>query len=95
MLAAECVGLGTQWVSDVSSPYFAVLLKEMLGIPDPLQPYQLIPVGYVSRTPRPNARRRVADFVHYERYDARKFRSQKQIERFLGTMGLRSPNYRW
>ena len=95
VLAATAVGLGSQWLSDVASPYFMTMLKAMLGIPDPLQVYHLIPLGYVSRHLRPNARRSLAEQVHYEHYDMARFRTDAQVREFLASMGIRSPNYRW
>jgi 5,6-dimethylbenzimidazole synthase len=95
VLAATSLGLGTQWLSDVASPYFATLLKGMLGIPDPLYPYHLIPIGYVDRQLRPNPRRELDQQVHYDRYDPAKFRTDEQIKGMLAEMGIRSPNYRW
>ena len=95
VLAATSLGLGSQWLSDVASPYFTTMLKAMLGIPDPLQVYHLIPIGSVDRTLRPNPRRPLADQVHYERYDLAKFRTDEQVRDGLASTGIRSPNYRW
>jgi hypothetical protein len=33
MLMAECMGLGTQYISDAVSPYFSLMLKHLLDIP--------------------------------------------------------------
>lgn len=95
VLAATSLGLGTQWLSDVASPYFATMLKDMLGIPDPLYPYHLIPVGHVDRELRPNPRRPLEDQAHRDRYDMAKFRTDQDIKGMLADMGIRSPNYRW
>jgi len=95
VLAATSLGLGSQWLSDVASPYFTTMLKAMLGVPDPLQVYHLIPIGYVDRSLRPNPRRPLDDQVHYERYDIAKFRTDEQVRDSLASMGIRSPNYRW
>ncbi len=95
VLAATARGLGTQWLSDVASPYFATMLKARLGIPDPLYPYHLIPVGYVDRELRPNPRRPLEEQVHHERYDMAKFRTDDDVKAMLAETGIRSPNYRW
>ena len=97
VLAAEAIGLGSQWLSDIASPYFATMVKALLGIPDPLQPYHLIPIGHVSRKLRPNPRRELDEMVHQDQYDMAKFRSDEQVREFFGQegMGIRSPNYRW
>jgi nitroreductase len=95
VLAAEAIGLGSQWLSDIASPYFATMVKALLGIPDPLQPYHLIPIGQVSRKLRPNPRRELEEMVHHDQYDMAKFRTDEQVRDFFGQMGIRSPNYRW
>ena len=95
VLAAESLGLGSQWLSDVASPYFATMLKALLSIPDPLQVYHLVPIGYVDRKLRPNPRRPLDELVHDEQYDMSKFRNDEQVREFLGVMGIRSPGYRW
>jgi nitroreductase len=95
VLAAQSLGLGSQWLSDIASPYFATMVKALLGIPDPLYPYHLIPIGYVDRKLRPNPRRPLEEMVHHDRYDATKFRTDEQVREMLAGMGIRSPNYRW
>jgi 5,6-dimethylbenzimidazole synthase len=95
VLAAQALGLGSQWLSDIASPYFATMVKALLGIPDPLQPYHLIPIGCVSRKLRPNPRRPLDSMVHHERYDMAKFRTDEELKNFFNDMGIRSPNYRW
>ena len=95
VLGAQALGLGSQWLSDIASPYFATMVKALLGIPDPLMPYHLIPIGYVGRKLRPNPRRPLAEMVHHERYDIAKYRTNEQVREMLAQQGIRSPNYRW
>jgi nitroreductase len=95
VLAAQSLGLGSQWLSDVASPYFATMVKALLGIPDPLTVYHLIPIGHVDRKLKPNPRRPLADMVHHDRYEMDKFRTDEEVEAFFAEMGIRSPNYRW
>ena len=95
VLAAQALGLGSQWLSDIASPYFATMVKALLGIPDPLQPYHLIPIGHVSRKLRPNPRRPLAEIVHHDGYDMAKYRTDEQVREFHAQQGIRSPNYRW
>jgi len=95
VLAAQSLGLGSQWLSDIASPYFATMVKALLGIPDPLQPYHLIPIGHVSRKLRPNDRRPLDELVHHDSYDMSKHRTDEQVREFFVHQGIRSPNYRW
>jgi len=95
VLAAQSLGLGSQWLSDIASPYFATMVKALLGIPDPLQPYHLIPIGHVSRKLRPNDRRPLDELVHHDSYNMSKYRTDEQVREFFVHQGIRSPNYRW
>lgn len=89
MLAAKSLGLSTQYVSDASSPYMATMLKVMLGIPEPLRVYHLIPIGYSSTDVGPRPRRNLREMLHLEKYDPNKYRDDKAFEKFILTDTLR------
>lgn len=95
MLMAESLGLSTQYVSDVSSPYFSLMLKHMLGIPRDLRVYHLMPLGYSEEKPEASARRPLEAMVHWERYDPAKERSQADVERFVAQGTIQSTQYNW
>ncbi|HUJ90045.1 MAG TPA: nitroreductase family protein [Syntrophorhabdales bacterium] len=82
-LAAAALGLGSQYVSDASSPYMAIMLKKYLGIPQPLKVYELIPIGYPKGDVAPPPRRALEEIVHYERYDESRARTEEDVRRFL------------
>lgn len=88
-LAAASLGLASQYVSDASSPYMETMLKVLLGIPDPLRIYHLIPIGYASTPVLPRPRRELEEIVHYERYDMKKYRDQRAFEKFVLTLSRR------
>ncbi len=85
-LAAVSLGLGSQYVSDASFPYMATMLKVLLGIPDPLRVYHLIPIGYPSTPVAAPPRREMEGMLHYEKYDLKKFRNDKEFDKFLMTL---------
>ena len=95
MLMAECMGLGTQYISDAASPYFSLMLKHLLDIPRELKVYHLVPVGYVSVRAQPSSRRPLEAIVHYERYDPRKQRTDEDIARFIEQDSIQSKSYQW
>ncbi len=95
MLMAECMGLGTQYISDASSPYFSLMLKHLLDIPRELKVYHLMPVGYVSVRAQPSSRRPLEEMVHRERYDRSRQRSAEDIERFVQQDSIQSKSYQW
>ena len=83
MMAASCLGLATQYVSDAGSPYMGTLLKVRYRIPDPLEVYELIPVGWPSTTPRPTPRRPLAAMVHSGRFEPAKLLDDEQLKAYL------------
>ena len=96
LLAAEVLGLGSMYISDVASPYFSVMLRHLLGIPDPLQIYHLLPVGFVKPSPTiHHPRRPLEEMLHHEHYDRSKFRGEAQLDEFMRTMSIRGADYRF
>ena len=96
LLAAEVLGLGSMYISDVASPYFSVMLKHLLDIPEPLQIYHLLPIGFVKASPTiHHPRRPLQEMLHHERYDSSKFRTEAQLQAFMRTMSIRGEDYRF
>jgi nitroreductase len=82
-LAVTSLGLGSQWVSDVSSPYMSTMLKSWLDIPRHMKIYDMLGIGYPKVRPAPTQRRPLAELVHHERYEEDKARSEDDISAFL------------
>lgn len=96
LLAAEVLGLSSMYISDMASPYFSVMLKSLLGIPEPLQIYHLLPVGFAERSPTiHHPRRALEEMVHHERYDQSRFRGEADLQAFMQTMSIRGTDYRF
>ena len=93
MLMAESMGLSTQYVSDCASPYFSLMLKHMLGIPQELRVYHIVPVGYTEVIATPKTRRPLDSMVHYDRYDASKLRSLEYLEKFAAEESIQAKDY--
>src|SRR5208282_6075703 len=94
LLAAEVLGLSSMYISDVASPYFSVMLKSLLGIPEPLQIYHLLPIGFAKRSPTiHHPRRALEEIVHHERYDRSKFRGEAELQDFMMKMSIRGTEY--
>ena len=87
-LAATSLGLASQYVSDANSPYMETMLKVLLGIPEPLRIYHLVPVGYGKANVSAPPRRELDEIVHYGKYDMKKYRDDTQIEKFITTLTL-------
>jgi 5,6-dimethylbenzimidazole synthase len=82
-LAASALGLGSQYVSDANAPFLEAMIKDLLGIPEPYDIYELIPVGYPQSTPSPPFRRQLNEMTHHEKFDKRKFRGDEEIRTFI------------
>jgi nitroreductase len=82
-LAASALGLGSQYVSDANSPFMEAMIKDLLGIPEPLEVYELIPIGYPKKVPPAPFRRELDEIIHQERYEAQKFRNDERIMNFI------------
>ena len=87
-LAAMSLGLGSQYVSDANSPYLETMLKVLLGIPEPLRIYHLVPIGYAKSQVGAPPRRALEEMVHAERYDMGKYRDDKAVDEFIRTLTL-------
>ena len=88
-LAATSLGLGAQYVSDASSPYMSTMLKVLLGVPEPLKIYHVVPIGYPSTPVSAPPRRALDSMTHVEKYDMKKFRDEKDFNKFLMTLTRR------
>jgi 5,6-dimethylbenzimidazole synthase len=78
-LAAVSLGLATQWVTiHVQEPF-----KKVLGVPDLMMLYLIIPVGYAAVEPSEGVRRPLEEIVHYDHYDESKFMSNERVIQFL------------
>ena len=63
-LAATDVGLGTCWVG-AFDPDAA---REVLGLPDDVEPIVFTPLGYAADQPKPKKRKSLFELVRYERW---------------------------
>jgi nitroreductase len=64
ILAATSLGLGTCWVA-AFDPGAA---REVLGLPEGVEPIAFTPLGYPDDRPRPKKRKPLSDLVRYERW---------------------------
>lgn len=84
ILAATSLGLGTVWITGSAESITERQLKVVLKVPEKLDIICCIPLGYPSseklspRTPRP-----LESVVHFDEFDTGKWRSDKDVERFV------------
>jgi nitroreductase len=86
VLAATTLGLGSQWISATGSPYVKPLLKDLLGIPDKMEIYDMLVLGYTEQGPKPRYVRERAHMTHHESFDRARYRSDKDIGEYIVTL---------
>lgn len=64
VLAATDLGLGTCWVA----AFDPAAAREVLGLPDGVEPLLFTPLGFPADRPRRKERRALGDLVRYERW---------------------------
>lgn len=78
-LAAASLGLATQWVTiHLQEPF-----KRILGVPDLLMLYLIIPVGYPAVEPMRGVRRDLEEMVHHDHYEMSKYMTNQQAIDYL------------
>ena len=64
ILAAADLGLGTCWIA----AFDPVAAREVLGLPDDVEPIAFTPLGYPADEPKPKKRKALTELVRYERW---------------------------
>jgi len=64
ILAAHDLGLGTCWIADFNP----TAAREVLDLPDDVEPVAFTPLGYAADEPKPKKRKELSDLVRYERW---------------------------
>jgi nitroreductase len=64
ILAATDLGLGTCWIA----AFDPAAAREVLGLPDGVEPIAFTPLGYPASRPTAKQRKSLADMVRYERW---------------------------
>jgi nitroreductase len=82
-LAANALGLGTQWVTAVQMPQVNCFLKDLLGIPGELETYDMMVLGYPDMTPKPKFLREREEMTHFDSCGEKAFRTDEQVRDFI------------
>ena len=64
ILAARSLDLGTCWIADVDP----AAAREVLGLPDGVEPIAFTPLGYPAVEPHRKRRKPLSEIVRYERW---------------------------
>jgi nitroreductase len=69
LLAAQSIGLAAQYVTFTTLPHVQDKIKEILDLPDYLEIYETMALGYPAYEPNPKYVRPLKDMVHHEKFD--------------------------
>jgi len=84
ILAATSLGLGTVWLTGAGESITEKQLKEALKIPEILDLICCIPLGYPPlEKPSKRSPRSLETVVHFDEFDVSKWRTDKDVERFI------------
>jgi nitroreductase len=64
VLAATDLGMGTCWIA----AFDPAAAREVLGLPDGVEPIAFTPLGYAADQPGPKERKALSELVRYERW---------------------------
>jgi nitroreductase len=64
VLAATDLGMGTCWIA----AFDPAAAREVLGLPDGVEPIAFTPLGYPADRPGPKERKALSELVRYERW---------------------------
>jgi nitroreductase len=78
-LAATALGLATNWVSTVQSTLIHRMVKQVLGLPEALEIYDMMAVGYPAAKPREKLMRDKKTMVHYDHCAKEDFRTNEEV----------------
>jgi nitroreductase len=81
-MAAATLGLASQWLSTISTPYVHCMVKDWLGIPSDLEIYDALALGYPAVQPRPKLLREKSKMVHYDYCGPEVFRTDAEVKNF-------------
>lgn len=83
-LAAETLGLATEWTSSVATAYPHCLIKDLLGIPPELEIYDMMALGYPAyKLTSKKLLRDKEKMVHYDYCGADDFRTEEEVNDFI------------
>ncbi|MFC1910246.1 nitroreductase family protein [Chloroflexota bacterium] len=82
-MATSTLGLASQWVSAVATPYTHCMIKNLLGINKELEIYDMLAVGYPAVRPRPKLMRDKDQLIHYDHCGSETFRTDEQVRDYI------------
>lgn len=82
-LAANSLGLASQWMTDIEQPLVNCIVKDLLGIPDFLEVYDVVVLGWPAAEARHKYTRDKKEMVHYNYCGKEAFRTDEEVRDFI------------
>jgi nitroreductase len=82
-LAATTLGLASQWVSAITTPFASCMVKDLLGIPSEMETFDMMALGYPALHPGGKLMRDPKTMVHYNDCGRKDFRSDEGVRDFV------------
>jgi nitroreductase len=82
-MAASVLGLASQWVSAVATPYAQCMIKDLLGIRKELEIYDMLAIGYPAVRPRSKLLRDKDRMVHFDYCGSGAFRTDEEVREYI------------
>ena len=82
-IAASTLGLASQWVSVVNTPYVQCMLKDLLGIRKELELHDMLALGYSDMQPKPKLMREKERMVHFDYCGPQAFRTDEEVRDYI------------
>ncbi len=82
-LAAASLGLAAQWVSAIQTPVAHCLTKNLLGIPNEMEVYDMMALGFPAAKPGGKLVRPLEKMVHFDACGEKDFRTDEEVKDFV------------
>ena len=82
-LAATTLGLASQWISGVAYPFAHCMIKDLLGIPEHMEIFEMMALGYPAIEARPKLMRDREKMIHYDYCGQEDFRTDDEVNNFI------------
>lgn len=80
---AASLGLGAQYLSDTGSPEMEIMLRDLLGFPEPLRAYETVCIGHADMKPSSRFVKEMDDIVHWDRFDTALFKTDAEVREHI------------
>jgi nitroreductase len=82
-LAATTLGLASQWVSAITTPFASCMVKDLLGVPVEMEPFDMMAIGHPALHSSEKFMKDPKKMVHYDDCGQKDFRDENEVRDFV------------